>query len=80
MKRLGELLMWLGVGVGVGDALAIAVHLQITGVPWFVAVALAKFAMISAGGLMASGAVVRRLASRAEARRLAQSTSPGIQR
>lgn len=79
MKRLGELLMWLGVGVGVGDALAIAMHLEITGVPWLVAVALAKFAVIAAGGLMASGAVVRRLASRAEARRLAQSTSPGIQ-
>ena len=62
--------MWIGAAVGVADALAIAVHLNVAGVSWIVSVALAKFALVAAGGLMTGGAVLRRLALRRDARRL----------
>ena len=71
MKRLGQFLMWTGALVGVAAAVAVAAHLGVAGVPWLLNVALAKLAFVGAGGLMASGAVVRRLALREEARRLA---------
>ena len=70
MKRFGQVLMWAGASIGVAVALATATHVGLAGVPWLVNVAFAKLAFIGAGGLMAGGAVVRRLALRQEARRL----------
>ena len=70
MKRFGLVLMWAGVSVGVVTALATVTHVGLSSVPWLVNVALAKLAFIGAGGLMAGGAVVRRLAIRQEAKRL----------
>ena len=76
MKHVARLLMWTGAMVGVADACAIAVHLGVAGAPWIVNVALAKLAFIGAGGLMAGGAVVGRLAARRDARRLEPPPEP----
>ena len=62
--------MWTGAMVGVADACAIAIHFGVVGAPWLVNVALAKLAFIGAGGLMAGGAVLGRLARRRETREL----------
>jgi hypothetical protein len=70
MKRLGELLMWLGAGVGTSVALAMMIHLKIGDFPWALTVALAKSALVGAGGLMTAGAFARRMGVRADARRL----------
>ena len=65
MKRVGSLLMLLGAGVGVVAAVGIGggFHLAF---PWLVNVALAKLTLIASGGLMAGGAVVRRIGVRRE--------------
>jgi hypothetical protein len=68
MCPLGTLLLALGVLLGciVGAGLLFGVELP--GVPWLVAVGLTKLTLIAAGGLMASGAVLHRLARRSEDR------------
>jgi hypothetical protein len=65
MKRLGALLMLLGASVGIVAAAGIGglFHLAF---PWLVNVALAKLTLVASGALMASGAVVRRVAIRRE--------------
>ena len=65
MKRLGSLLMLLGAVVGIVAAAGIGgvFHLAL---PWLVNVGLAKLTLVASGGLMASGAVVRRVATRRE--------------
>jgi hypothetical protein len=66
MKRLGKVLLSLGVTVGVGVGVAILTHTGLAGVPWLVDVALAKLGLVASGGLMAGGAVSLRLAKRRE--------------
>jgi hypothetical protein len=68
MRLLGTLLLALGVLVGCAVGFALMFGLQMPGVPWLVAVGLTKLTLIAAGGLMAGGAVLHRLARRAEAR------------
>ena len=65
MKRVGSLLMVLGAGIGVVSAVGIGggFHLEF---PWLVNVALAKLTLVASGGLMAGGAVIRRMALRRE--------------
>jgi hypothetical protein len=65
MKRLGALLMLMGASVGIVAAAGIGgvFHLAF---PWLVNVALAKLTLVASGALMASGAVVRRIAIRRE--------------
>ena len=76
MRRVGQLLMALGLAVGVLVALAMAAHLGVAGAPWLINVALAKLGLISAGGLMAGGAVSLRLARRDEQRQLGSQSAP----
>jgi hypothetical protein len=66
MRRIGAVLMGLGVVVGAGVGIAILTHTGLAGVPWVVNVALAKLGLIASGGLMAGGAVSHRLATRRE--------------
>jgi hypothetical protein len=71
MRALGAVLMGIGLGLGATLAFALIVgHWSpwLTSLPWLVAVGLAKLTFVGALGLLASGAVVRRLAIRAEAR------------
>lgn len=80
MRRLGQLLMALGLGVGLLVALAMSVHAGLAGVPWLVNVALAKLGLVAAGGLMVAGAGSIRAAKRREDRQLAaprQASSTG---
>ena len=71
MRRLSALLMGLGVALGAGVSSALMLHLQIPGVHWLILVGLAKLTLAGSLGLIAAGAVVRRLAVRAEQRQLA---------
>jgi hypothetical protein len=64
MRRLGQLLMALGVLLGGAVGLAILLNVSLPSVSWLVAVGLAKLTLIAAGGLMAGGAVAQRLAAR----------------
>jgi hypothetical protein len=64
MRRFGQFLMGLGAAVGTAFALAMLAHVGWNGVPWFINVALAKFGLATAGGLMAGGAVSIRIANR----------------
>jgi hypothetical protein len=66
MKRLGSLLMALGVVVGAGAAAWIGVGLERAGLPWLVAVGLVKLIVVASLGILAAGAMVARVANRRE--------------
>jgi hypothetical protein len=68
MKRLGSLLMAFGFLIGVVLAIAVAINLKVGEVPLLVAIGLGKLAFLVAAGVMAAGAVVRRLGIRSEDR------------
>jgi hypothetical protein len=73
MRAVGAVLM--GIGAGLGAVLAVALVIGhwspwLASLPWLVAIGLAKLTFVGALGLLASGAVVRRLAIRAETRAL----------
>ena len=71
MRRVGQLLMFLGLGVGSTVGLAMLLHLSLPGVSWIVAVGLAKLTLVASGGLLASGAFLQRLTARRDGARLA---------
>ena len=66
MRRIGQALLWLGLFVGLlgGAGLMLAFHG--VGLAWLVGVGLAKLTLAAAGGLMAGGATLQRLAKRAD--------------
>lgn len=71
MRAFGAVLIGLGVSVGVALAVALVAGPSVPWVaslPWLVAVGIAKLTFISALGLIAAGAMMRRLARRAEER------------
>ena len=78
MKRLGSLLMLLGAGVGVVAAVGIGGGFHFS-FPWLVNIALAKLTLVASGGLMAGGAVARRIGVRREqaAQRIGPPSSEG---
>ena len=61
--------MMLGAALGILVALAIAVRLG-PGSSWLINVALAKLALVGAGGLMGAGAVAIRLDNRERSKNL----------
>ena len=70
MKRLGSVLMVLGVLLGTAVGLVVLFGVDIPGASWWMEVGLAKLALAGAAGLIAAGAVARRLARKAEERRV----------
>ena len=66
MRRFGQLLTGLGIVLGglVGVGLLLPLHLA--GVWWLIAVGLAKLVFLGSIGLIGGGAVLGRLAKRAE--------------
>jgi len=68
MRRLAAILMGLGVVLGAGVSAAMLLHLRIAGLHWLILVGLAKLTLAGSLGLIAAGAVVRRLAVRRDAR------------
>jgi NhaP-type Na+/H+ or K+/H+ antiporter len=68
MRLLGQLLMTLGVVVGGAVGIALLFHLSIPGMPWLLAVGLAKLVLAGSVGLLGAGAFVQRLANRRDDR------------
>jgi hypothetical protein len=69
MRSIGNVLLALGVALGCAVGVGLLLGVSVPGVSWLVAVGLTKLTLIAAGGLIAGGAVLQRLASRAEDRR-----------
>jgi hypothetical protein len=68
MRPLGTFLLALGALLGSVVGAGILLGVELPGLSWLVAVGLAKLALVASGGLMAGGAVLHRLARRAEER------------
>jgi hypothetical protein len=68
MRVLGTILLVLGALVGSGVGVGMLLGLSVPGVSWLIAVGLVKLTLIASGGLIAAGAVLQRLARRAEDR------------
>ena len=70
MRRLGSVLMTLGVAGGVATGLAILADVPVPGVgSWLVGVAVAKLALVGSTGLIAAGAALHRLGARSNTER-----------
>jgi hypothetical protein len=67
-RMLGRLLAGLGVIVGLALGLALLVPVKLAGISWLIAVGLAKLTLAASLGLIGAGAVVRRIAARADQR------------
>ena len=68
MRSLGTLLLALGVLLGMAMGLGLLAGISLPGLPWLVAVGLVKLALVASVGLIAGGAVLHRLARRADER------------
>jgi len=68
MKLIGNVLFALGIVLGTLIGFGILLGVSVPGVPWLVAVALTKLALLGSLGLIATGGVLHRLARRQEAR------------
>ncbi len=74
MRRVGQILMGIGVSVGVVTGIAMLGHLGVAGAPWLVNVALAKLGLAASLGLMAGGAGAIRVGKIREQRALSSAT------
>ena len=68
MRPLGTALLILGILLGSSIGIGMLLGVTVPGVSWLVAVGLTKLALIASGGLIASGALLQRLAKRVEDR------------
>jgi len=76
MKRLGSALMMVGLLIGVVLGIAVTTDVRVNGLPFLVAVGLAKITFVTALGFMGTGAAIRRLGVRNEQRTLASLARP----
>jgi len=68
VRLVAMLLMGLGLTLGAAVGLGMLLGPAIPGLPWLVAVGLVKLTLAGSLGLIGAGAVLRRLAIRAEQR------------
>ena len=68
MRRLGKALMFVGLLVGGAAVVAVSVPVHIVGIAWLIGVGLIKLTFAASLGLMAGGAVLQRIARRADER------------
>jgi hypothetical protein len=66
MKRIGATLMALGGLVGLAAGVWVAIGIDQAELPWVVSVGLVKLIIVAGIGLMAAGAMLTRVAKRAE--------------
>jgi hypothetical protein len=66
VRRIGSLLLWLGLLVGIIGGIGLTVGMHFTGVAWLVAIGLSKLTLVASLGLMAGGGVLQRLARRGD--------------
>jgi hypothetical protein len=64
MRRLGSVLLALGLLIGVAGGAGLMLGLHASGLHWVIAIGLAKLTLLASGGLMAGGALLQRLARR----------------
>ena len=76
MKRIGQLLMLLGLGVGIVAAVAWMMGVSVNGLPLLVVIGLGKLTLVSSGALMAGGATLQRIATRREERAALSEAEP----
>lgn len=68
MRRFGQLLAVVGSIIGIAAALTMILPLHLAGISWLIAVGLIKLTLAASLGLIAGGAVLQRIARRAEER------------
>lgn len=68
MRSAGTLLLMAGALAGALVGLGLLFGIPVPGLPWLLVVGLVKLALLGSLGLMASGAVLLRLARRADER------------
>jgi hypothetical protein len=68
MKRIGAALLVLGALVGVTAGLWVMIGLETLTLPWLVSVGLVKLIIVASLGIMGAGAVMTRIAKKAEQR------------
>jgi hypothetical protein len=71
VKRLGSFLMAIGLVIGVILGIAVITDIRVNGLPFLLAIGLAKLTFVTALGFLGAGAAVRRLGVRNEQRKLA---------
>ena len=74
MRKFGDVLMAMGAALGVVLTAAMVFRSALPAMPWLLMVGMFKLGFAGAVGVIAAGAVVRRLAWRAEVRRAALET------
>jgi hypothetical protein len=79
MKKLGSLLMAIGVLVGLAAGIWVAVGVQRGGLPWLVAVGLVKLTIVTSFALLAAGAMLARIKNRQGPNPAAQIAASGSQ-
>ena len=70
MRRIGNLLLVLGVVAGVGTAIGYSLNGGRTGWAWVLGIGLMKVGLLIALGLIGAGGVAMRLANRADTKKL----------
>jgi hypothetical protein len=68
MKRLGSVLMAIGLLIGGILGIGVIAGVKVAGVPLLIAIGLGKLTFVGAIGLMGAGAALRRIALRKEQR------------
>ncbi|HJQ20727.1 MAG TPA: hypothetical protein VJ867_10285 [Gemmatimonadaceae bacterium] len=67
MKRLGDVLMGVGVAIGAVVAIKLAMGVRVNGMPFLVSVGLVKLTLLTALSFLAAGAAARRIGKRRDA-------------
>lgn len=68
LKPLGRTLMVAGAAIGIAVGVGIGLGISLPGIPWLVAVGLAKLTLLGSAVLMGTGAILERLSGRVQDR------------
>ena len=68
LKPLGRTLMVTGAAIGIAIGAGIGLGISLPGIPWLIAVGLAKLTLLGSAVLMGAGAFMERLSGRQQER------------